>query len=621
MGAENLIGHWRFDEAAGTNAQNDTGTGDGNAVGDGTVSWNPSPIDGKFGGYVTLDGFSGFLCDDESNFDVNGKEVTFMSWVRTSSFDNWYLPIVTKGDDSSYDMELLFGKMHVQVDGVGSTLFGSTPDVRDGGWHHLCAVLGPPTNKTYIDGVLYDTSAHNGNDLGLNNRPVGLGWVDGMLRQINGTNSSLTGDMDDAAIFDKALTQDDILDVINNGVPTTTTTTTSTTTSSTTTTTTSSTTTTSTTTTSTTTTLGVANLIGHWRFDEASGTNAQNDIGTGDGNAVGDGIVSWNPTPGDGKFGGYVSLDGFSGFLCDDESNFDVIGKEVTFMTWVRSSNTDNWYLPMVTKGDGTSYDMELLFGQTHVQVDGVGSTLYGGSPNVIDGAWHHLCAVLGPPTNRVYVDGVPYDTGAHNGNNLGLNNSPVGLGWVDGFMLQIGGMNSSLTGDMDDAAIFNRALNQAEIVEVIVSGVPTTTTTTSTTTTSTTSTTTIPPTPFESWVSQFTLPPGEDDPEDDPDADGATNLEEWIAGTDPSNQDDVFRIVQLDYLLGSNCVWWRFGTNTEINTTFTLWRATNLVDLVYEEIAIGIPRDPSGTNVFYDTNQPPVTRAHYRPILPTNHP
>ena len=95
-------------------------------------------------------------------------------------------------------MELLFGQVRVQVEGVGSVLTGATPDVRDGIWHHLCAVLSPPTNRVYVDGVLYDTGAHNGSDLGLNNSPVGLGWTDGFIRQINGTNSSLTGDMDDA---------------------------------------------------------------------------------------------------------------------------------------------------------------------------------------------------------------------------------------------------------------------------------------------------------------------------------------------------------------------------------------------------------------------------------------
>jgi len=187
---------------------------------------------------VSLDGFSGFLCDTESAFDIIGKEASVMAWVRTSNTDNWYLPIVTKGDSTSYDMELLFGQVHVQVDGVGATLYGASPDVRDGSWHHLCAVLVPPLNKTYVNGVLYDSETHNGNDLGLNDNPVGLGWVDGYIRQNNGTNSSLTGDMDDAAIFNKALTQAEIQNVINDGVPTSSTTTSPTTTTSTTTTTT-----------------------------------------------------------------------------------------------------------------------------------------------------------------------------------------------------------------------------------------------------------------------------------------------------------------------------------------------------------------------------------------------
>jgi len=550
---------------------------------------------------VSLDGFSGFLCDNESSFDVVGQEVTIMSWVRTSSTENWYLPMLSKGDDSAYDMTLLLGKTSLRVGPVGSTLYGATSDVRDGNWHHLCAVIGLPTNKTYVDGVAYDVGAHNGNMLGLNDNILGLGWVDGFMRQINGTNSSLTGDMDDAAVFNRALHAAEIQDIVINGVPTTSTTTTSTTST-------------------TSTTLGLGNLIGHWRFDESAGTNALNDIGTGDGNAVGEGTVSWSPMPIDGKFGGYVSLDGFSGFLCNNESAFDIVGKEVTIMTWVRTSNLDNWYLPMLTKGDDTAYDLGLIFGKMHVQVDGVGSTLLGATPDIRDGTWHHLCAVLGPPTNKTYVDGVLYDTETHNGNDLGFNNSPVGLGWADGFMRPINGTNSSLTGDMDDAAIFDRTLTQAEIQGVIANGVPTTTTTSSTSTTTTTSTTTLPPTPFEIWVAQFGIPEGEDGPDDDPDSDGMTNVEEWIAGTDPNDPDDVFEIVQLDYLSGSNCIWWRIGTNTQITTPFTLWRATNLPNLVYEPIATGIARDPSGTNVYYDTNQP-SSAVHYRPILPTNHP
>jgi len=45
----------------------------------------------------------------------------------------------------------------------------------------------------------------------------------------------------------------------------------------------------------------------------------------------------------------------------------------------------------------------------------------------------------------------------------------------------------------------------------------------------------------------------------------------------------------------------------------------TNLVDFEFEEIANGIARDPSGTNLFYDANAP--STAYYRPALPTNAP
>ena len=76
-----------------------------------------------------------------------------------------------------------------------------------------------------------------------------------------------------------------------------------------------------------------------------------------------------------------------------------------------------------------------------------------------------------------------------------------------------------------------------------------------------------------------------------------------------------MFEITAIVRLTGSNCVTWVYGTNTTITTPFTLWRATNLNDLVYEVIQTGIPRDSSGTSTGYDTNQTPRA-PNYRAVI-----
>ena len=114
--------------------------------------------------------------------------------------------------------------------------------------------------------------------------------------------------------------------------------------------------------------------------------------------------------------------------------------------------------------------------------------------------------------------------------------------------------------------------------------------------------------------------PVADNDPTVDSDGDGATNYEEYIAGTDPNDPQDVFQVLAIDMLDGSNCIRWMSGTNSGVTTEFVLSRMTNLVDFVFEEIANGIARDASGTNLFYDTS-PPDAATYYRPALPTNEP
>ena len=103
---------------------------------------------------------------------------------------------------------------------------------------------------------------------------------------------------------------------------------------------------------------------------------------------------------------------------------------------------------------------------------------------------------------------------------------------------------------------------------------------------------------------------------------DGATNFEEWVAGTDPNDPDSVFHVVVEAFQDGSNCIMWvHSDVDSVFSNAFIVYRSTNLVDaMAWNVVASNLARNPSGTNTWYDAS-PPAVPAFYRPGLPTNAP
>lgn len=122
--------------------------------------------------------------------------------------------------------------------------------------------------------------------------------------------------------------------------------------------------------------------------------------------------------------------------------------------------------------------------------------------------------------------------------------------------------------------------------------------------------------TPY-AWLAQHGL--GTDDTTYD-DGDGMAPWQEYIVGTDPTNGNSYFRIIEQQFGATSNYIRWAAGTNTSVTLPFGIYRSTNLLDGWGSSVFATVNRssDPTGTNYFWADTSPPSVPAYYR-VTATN--
>ncbi len=217
----NLILLYKFNEGAGTNAIDWSGHGnhgklfgpqwlDYGWIGDGALNFIPADMP-----YVAI-----------SNLhytDANNPEVTVCAWIRTSdpnsqviiSFDRsdfWRLQINGEvATDGQVGWHVMTNSGDQQVD------YGSLTRVDDGFWHHVCGVFDNGISTIYIDG-LPEPPAFGGPTFGdelTRYGYVGTGSEADVFNGIPRTPADhFNGDIDEVRIYNKALTQDEIINVM-----------------------------------------------------------------------------------------------------------------------------------------------------------------------------------------------------------------------------------------------------------------------------------------------------------------------------------------------------------------------------------------------------------------------
>ena len=224
-------------------------------------------------------------------------------------------------------------------------------------------------------------------------------------------------------------------------------------------------------------------LIGHWKFDESSGTTA-NDASGNSYHAelfnAGDGSSSWV----DGKVNGGIELDGTDDYLAIQSLNYTQAGEipAMTAVAWVKTSKADQSYVISYDRSENWRFTVSGDLNNGRLYLASTDSSVttsddYGDSV-LNDGNWHLVVASYDSSTSlkKFYLDGNPDGTiTTHSNNALGRGSTSrfgvIGTGNEEVAYNTFENPNGdgrnyvhNFDGTLDEIRLYDRALTDAEV-------------------------------------------------------------------------------------------------------------------------------------------------------------
>ena len=210
-----LVGVWMLDEGSGEIAKDSS-----IYKNDGKLINKPSWVNGKFGKALSFDGKADYVdCGNANSLNIT-KSLTVMGWVnpdKALGVDNWQR-FAARGEYNTGWMIGITntGKPDLTVTQSGGnfvTMYGKTT-TELGNWYHIAGVVDSNAKEVYIylNGKLdNDPMAHSGEMM-----DPGVSMVIGKSGVAHVYN--FHGIIDEVAIFNVALTEDEINNFLNKKI-------------------------------------------------------------------------------------------------------------------------------------------------------------------------------------------------------------------------------------------------------------------------------------------------------------------------------------------------------------------------------------------------------------------
>ncbi|MBT4900902.1 MAG: hypothetical protein HON54_03205, partial [Verrucomicrobia bacterium] len=358
--SEGLIGYWPLDEGAGTTAANSAGGEDAELFNE--VEWVDDPDRGVVLSFNGVDAYADAGAETIPQM-TQDNDFTWSVWINQSAgngpnnvvLGNRYSP---GGGDFAPREFIKFTptKFEFHLDGGGQNCeYGDLVEV-EGEWVHYVVVKTGNSFTHYSNGEEGESSTFT-NEL-QNPQPFYFGG--------DKANENWNGMLDDIAIWDRALSADEVSALHSGAIPS-----------------------------------GggelVPGLIAYWPFD--------GDLQDAVGDSHGEGMGSEDIVYGSGKFGQGIELDGVDQFVetpLDNEEMFDFQDDTgFSISAWYKVGEFTKSWQALIAKGEGNRWRIHRRGGENILTGNGGNGDVPGGTPDINDGELHHIVLVSDPENDE----------------------------------------------------------------------------------------------------------------------------------------------------------------------------------------------------------------------------